>query len=266
MKAKYLLLLCCLWASLAARAQQWELLRSFPCGEVAAAAADVYGKLYLATAGGEIKSYSPEGKLLHTYSPRSASYFNSLEARGMQLWAFDENRQQLVYLDRFLNPVSNWQLPPGLFAYASALSPAAGNAVWVADVGDMQLKQWQTDTRQLSSFFRLHLLKQAPAEIKALKAHQHKLYLFSPEALYIFDRLGAFEQMLPLAEEWTSFSFADNDLLLLTTDKLLRISLYSGRAEKLSLPAGEGFKKVVYTNNTYYFFTHKQVQLYRLLP
>ena len=267
MKANYLLLVICLfWLNLPARAQQWELVRTFPVEAPTAVSADLQGTLYTATAGGEIKSYSPEGALLQTYSPRSASYFTSLEARsGMQLWAFDENRQQLLFLDRFLNPVSSKQLPPDVFGFASAVSPAAGNSLWVVDASDMQLKQWRTDTRQLLSRFRLNLLRKAPSEIKALKEYQHKLYLFSPEALYVFDNLGAFERSIPLVE-WLSFSFAEDTLLLLTADNLLRIPLYTGTENTLPLPGGQGYTRLLYSKGAFYFFTEEEVQVYRLLP
>jgi hypothetical protein len=266
MKAKYLLLAACLWLSLTGHAQQWDFVRTFPVEAPTAITADINGNLYLATKEGEVKSYSPEGVLLQTYSPQSASYFNSLEARSaMQLWAFDENRQQLLVLDRFLNQVSSQQLPPEVFGYASAAAPSAGNSLWVVDISDMQLKQWRTDTRQLISSFRLNLLKQPPTAVKALREYQHKLYLFSPERLYIFNRLSAYEQTLPLAE-WLSFAFAENDLLLLTTNKLLRISLYSGKTEILPLPATDNYKQLLFINGTYYFFTDKNVQAYRLLP
>ncbi len=267
MKAKCLvLLLACLWMSFAVHAQQWSPLPTYPTERLTAVSADMHGKVYLATAEGELKSYSPTGELLYTFSPQSASYFNSLEARsGMQIWAFDENRQQLHVFDRFLNQVSSQQLPPTVFGYASAASPAAGNALWVADISDMQLKQWRTDTRQLLSSFRLNLLKEPPTAIKALKEYQHKLYLFSPSRLYIFNQLGAYEQTLPLPE-WKSFTFADNHLLLLSTEGLRRISLYSGKTDHLPLPSEANYQLLLYANGLYYFFSDTQIETYRLLP
>lgn len=267
MKAKNALLLAgCLWLSLACHAQRWVPFRSFPTEDPTAVSADAHGKIYLATSLGEVKCYSPEGTLLQTYSPQSASYFSSLEVRsGMQVWAFDENRQQMLFLDRFMNPVSSRQLPADIFGYATAVSSSAGNSLWVADASDMQLKQWRTDTRQLVSSFRLNLLKEPPTEIKALKEYQHKLYLFSPEALYVFDRLGAYEQTIPLVD-WLSYTFVGNELLLLTEATLLRISLYSGKAEAIPLPADGSYKELLFIDKAYYFFSANEVQAYLLLP
>lgn len=267
MKAKKALLLWgCLWLSLACHAQQWFPFRTFPTEEPTAVSADAHGKIYLATSQGEVKCYSPKGTLLQTYSPQSASYFNSLEVRpGMQVWAFDENRQEMLFLDRFMNPVSSKQLPADVFGYATAVSSSAGNSLWVADGSDMQLKQWRTDTRQLVSSFRLNLLKEPPTDVRALKEYQHKLYLFSSDALFIFDRLGAYEQTMPLVD-WLSYTFAGNELLLLTEGELLRISLYTGESETIPLPAEGSYTDLLFIDKGYYFFSATGVEAYLLLP
>lgn len=266
MKRKYYLLIAGLWLSLSARAQQWELLRTFPVEAPVAVTADVHGQLYVATTKGEIVSYSPEGQPLYTFSPQSAGAFTALEApSGRQLWAFDENRQQLLFLDRFLNQLSSQQLPADVFSYVVAVTRAAGNAFWMADAGDMQLKQWNSNKGQLVSSIRLNLLDPSLTEIRALKEYQHRLYLFSPDKLLVFDQLGAFGQSIPLPA-WQAFSFAEDNVLLLTRENLIQLSIHSGEQASGPLPPIQGVEQLVFSKGVYYFFSESMAHAYRRVP
>lgn len=267
MRLRFSLLIAGLfWLTLPGRAQQWELLLAFPVEAPVAVTADVHGQLYLATARGELISYSPEGKPLYTFSPQSAGTYTTLEApSGRQLWAFDENRQQLLFLDRFLNQLSSRQLPLDVFNYVVATTRAAGNTFWMADAGDMQLKQWNSNSGQLVSSIRLSLLDPSLTEIQALKEYQHRLYLFAPGKLLIFDHMGAYQQSIPLPA-WKDFSFAGDSLLLLTKNSLIHLSIHSGEQELSPLPPSQTFGQLVYNKGIYYFFGKSRAYAYRLSP
>lgn len=269
MKHKQLLLLILLLIAgcpYILKAQTFELLFSFPVDPSVAVTSDTYGRLYLASHRGEISSYSPKGEFLHVYSPQSAAYFSTLDARGLQLAAFDENSQQLVFLDRFLNLLGSELLPPDLFSYATALSWSAGNSVWVADAGTLQLKKWKPGSRELEATINLSQFGQeGKLEIVALKEYQHKLYLFTTSQLYVFDRLGTYEKKLPLPE-WAAFSFAGDQLMLLTEQSLLRFPLYGGDPASLSLPEGRPFTHFQFGEGIYFFFKDGMATAWKLLP
>lgn len=247
--------------------QTFEFLYSFPVEPPVAVTADTYGNLYLSSQGSEIRSYTLTGDLQYTYSPQLAAYFTALDARaGLQLLAFDENSQQLVFLDRFLNLLSTKLLPPDLFSYATAISGSAGNTIWVADAGTLQLKKWKPGSLGLELSINLSQYGQESTfDIKSLKEYQHKLYLLTSNKLYVFDRLGTFEKMLPLPA-WTSYTFAGDQLLLLTNNALLRFPLYKGEPDSLPLPEGKAYTHLLYSEGIFLFFNEETAKAYRLLP
>ncbi|WP_017733339.1 hypothetical protein [Nafulsella turpanensis] len=270
MKLKALLLfgavyLSC-WSSLL-QAQTFQRLYAFHIEPPVTVAADTYGRIYVATREGEISSYTPTGELLYTYSPQSAAYYTALDAKaGLQIGSFDENSQQLLFLDRFLNLLSTERLPPDLFGYATALSWSAGNTLWVADAGSLQLKKWAPGRRELLTTVNLSQFGQESTfNIEALKEYQHKLYLFTQNRLYVFDCLGTFEKMLPLPE-WIHYTFADDQLLLLTADSLLRFPLYGGKPDSFALPEGGPYTHLLYSEEIYFFFNEEIATAYRQLP
>ena len=278
MKAEnWLLLLFCFFLVPELRAQDslsLQFLRSFSVPEQVAVSADGNGNIFLSTTAGEIRKYDHNGQLLNSYSPQSASYFSSLDGKpGMQLRAFDENNQQLVYLDRFLNQSgSTVQLSPEQFGFVSALTwSAAGNTVWIFDASDLQLKRWRTDLREIISSLKLsQLLLKEPLDVKMLYEHQHKLYMFTADKAFVFDQLGNYEKELSLPA-WTSVSFTGDHLLYLSGRKSLEmLHLYSGRTQKIPLAAEDkslAYQKVLAgKDGELYLFTPKKVDVYRFIP
>ncbi len=246
------------------------LLRSFPVPEQLAVSSDAGGNIVLSTSGGEIQKFSANGKLLHTYSPHSSGYLSILDARfTMQVRAFDENSQQIIYLDRFLNPAGSILLPPEQFSFISALAwSATGNTIWLYDASDMQLIRWQTGTRKIISTLKLNQFAgKRPFEVKMLFEHQHKLCLLGADKLLIFDQAGNFDREVPLPE-WQSATFSGEDLLCLTnTNTIERIHLYSGKRSEISTPAtSQSYRKIIAANGEFYLFTTKQADVYRLVP
>ena len=269
MKADKLFLLCFLYLTCSypqLQAQTFEPLYSFSVESPVAVTADTYGRLFIANQGGEIRSYSPTGDLLYVFSPQSAAYFSTLDARGLQLLAFDENSQQLVFLDRYLNELSTFLLPPDLFSYATAMSGSADHSIWLADAGILELKKWKPGSRELQTSINLsRFRKESSLEIVALKEYQHKLYLFTTRQLYVFDRLGTLEKALPLPV-WKSFSFAGNQLLLLTEQSLHRFPLYTGEVGSMLLPEGGPYTHFLFSEGIYYFFNEETATAYRQRP
>jgi outer membrane protein assembly factor BamB len=243
-------------------------MRSFPLEEEASlVSADAQGNIFIATPDGEIKKYTAAGQLLNTFSPQSANHFTVLQARStMQIMAFDENNQQLLFLDRFLNPVSSIELPFRELGYVSALTLAAGNTLWVADASAGKLRQWRFDTGQLLLSLNLNqLINAAALNIQALREYQHKLYLFSPGHVYVFDQLGNFEQefAIPPIE---AISFMGDQLIGLNDQKLVAINLYSGEEQHIALPGKKEYQQVLYSKGELYLFSRREADVYRPKP
>lgn len=263
-----LLLLLALSLSLELRAQELQLIRSFAVEEPEAVSADTQGNLFIASEGGEIRKYSPEGKLLNTYSPQSTSHFTALQARStMQIMAFDENNQQLLTLDRFLNLASSIQLPEQETGFVSALTWAAnGNTIWLADANARQLRQWRTDTRQLTLSLNLNQYVTAKRlEIKELREYQHKLYLISTDQVYVFDQLGNYERQFTIPPV-KAVTFMQNQLIGLDNKELTAIHLYSGERQNHSLPAGKSYSQLLYSKGTFILLGRQEADVYLPMP
>lgn len=267
MRLKSILLLLGLCLSLSLSAQELQVLRSFAIEEPEAVSADTQGNLFVATAGGEIQKYSAEGKLLNTYSPQSASHFTALQARStMQIMAFDENNQQLLSLDRFLNLASSTQLPDEETGFVSALAWTAGNSIWLADANARQLRQWRTDTRQFTLSLNLNqYMNAAELEIRELREYQHKLYLLSAEQVYVFDQLGNYERQFAIPP-LKAVTFMGDQLIGLNDDKLLAIHLYSGQEQSFLLEAGKDYSQLLHSKGLLYLFGRNEADVYRPMP
>lgn len=264
----WLLFLLALGLSLELQAQELQLIRSFAVEEPEAVSADTQGNIFMASEGGEIRKYTPEGELLNIYSPQSASHFTALQARStMQIMAFDENNQQLLTLDRFLNLASSIQLPEQETGFISALSWGAnGNTIWLADANARQLRQWRTDTRQLSLSLNLNqYVTTKRLEIKELREYQHKLYLISTEQVYVFDQLGNYERQFAIPPV-KAVTFMQDQLIGLGEQELAAIHLYSGERQNYSLPAGKSYSQLLYSKGVFILFGRQQADVYRPMP
>lgn len=248
-------------------AQVLELKRVFSVEAPITTSADGQGNIYLSTRGGEIKKYSPTGILIGTFSPQSAGSFNILDASSaLQLRAFNENSQTIVYLDRFLNQTASFQLPTELFPFANALCWSAGNTVWVANAADMELVRWRIDSREVVRTLQLNqFITDDRFEIKNLQEHQHKLYLFSSNLLYIFDQLGNYEKQVPLSP-WKSVAFSEHGIIMLGNTSLTLFDLYGTSERILPLPEGTQYEQLSYSKGEIYLFSKKEANIYGFTP
>lgn len=261
-------LLFSLLLSLTLSAQDLHFLRSFAIEEPQAVSADTQGNLFIASAAGsEIKKYTADGKLLNTYSPQSASHFTALQARStMQIMAFDENNQQLLSLDRFLNPVSSIQFPEDETGFINAVAWSAGNTIWLADASTLRLRQWRPDTRQFTLSINLNqLINTSALEILGLQEYQHKLYLLSSAHIYVFDQLGNYERQFAIPPI-KAITFMGDQLIGLGDRKLLAIHLYSGQEQSFELAKNNSYSQLLYSKGALYLFSRKQADVYRPMP
>lgn len=268
MKLRFLLILFIFGIREAAVAQSLELLRVFPVEEAIAVSADPQGNIYLSLKKGEIQKYNQKGLLLHTYSPQSAGIFNVIDgSSALQVKAFSENSQSIVYLDRFLNQTASFRLPGSRFNFVSALCWSAGNTVWLADAAEMQLVRWNTETREESRTLNLNqFIRGEIFEINLLKEHQHKLYLFSAEQLYLFDQLGNYEMQVPLLP-WKSIAFSEEEIILLGKDGLTFLNLYNFKEKRIPLPEAETeYRHVSYSRGEVCLFNLQEAHIYRTKP
>lgn len=250
------------------QAQTLELQRSFPVRNQLATSSDAQGNIYLSTPDGEIVKYNAAGIPLQTYSPQTAGSFRVLDAsQSMQILAFDENRQQLVFLDRFMNQVGSKALPSEHFSFVSALTWSRGNSLWLIDATKLQLVKWKTDIREPGLSLPLSRYTDEPSlEIKLLKEHQHRLYLLSPDRAYVFDQLGNYEKQLILPE-WKSATFSNDQLFLLGNKQLEILHLYSGKRSSILLPeSATPYQHLLLNKGEVYLFEKLQAYVYLLRP
>lgn len=267
MKIKLLFLLFSFGLLNSSLAQSLQLKGAFPVEEPVAVSADAQGHIYLSVKEGEIKKYNFRGLLLYTYSPPSAGSFNVLDgSSSLQIKAFSENSQTIVYLDRFLNQTAGFQLPSDRFRYVTALSWSAGNTLWLADAGERELVRWRTETQEVMQTLNLNqFISEDNFEVSLIKEHQHKLYLFSTNRLYVFDQLGNYETQVPLAS-WKGVTFAENEVIILGADTLTFLDLYSFQERKIVVPAEKDYGHLSFSKGEIFLFSPQEAHIYRLVP
>lgn len=265
-KLLYLFLcFCCFHGILSA--QSLELVSIFPVDAPTAVSADNQGHVYIATREGEIKKHNLRGLLLYTFSPQSAGFFNVVDgSSSMQVKAFSENSQSIVYLDRFLNETARFRLPTDPFSYISSLCWSAGNTIWLAGTAEMQLAKWSVDTREVLRTINLNqFITGDNFEISMIKEHQHKIYLFSPDRLYIFSQPGNYEKQIPL-EEWKGVAFSEKEIIMLGNESLTFLELYGVGKRKIPLPAEKYYSHITFSKGDILLFSRQEAHIYRSKP
>lgn len=268
MKIKLLFLfLSFCWLPGTLPAQSLELAGVFPVDSPTAVSADNQGHVYIATREGEIKKYNARGLLLYTFSPQSAGFFNVIDgSSSMQVKAFSENSQTIVYLDRFLNETARFRLPTDPFSYVSPLCWSAGNTIWLAGTAEMQLVKWSVDTREVLRTINLNqFITGDNFEISLIKEHQHKIYLFSPDRLYVFGQPGNYEKQVPL-ETWKGVAFSDKEIIILGNETLTLLELYGAEKRKIPLPAEKDYNHITFSKGNTLLFSNQEAHIYRFKP
>jgi hypothetical protein len=245
-------------------AQQWHLVQSQPIHQPQVISLDRLGQVYVADNQSNLFKFSPQGKLLFTYSPAQRGRLAVVEAwNPVKILLFYEDRQQILLLDRFLTPITTIRLndlSTGLIRLATL---GSDDQFWIFNESDFTLSK--VDPRYPDSRLQTNLnqiLNNAPYDFRLLREYQNNVYLVDRNTgIYIFDNMGNYRKHLPV-KGMSSLGFKGDEGYYLQDNQLVFFNLYTHQQRTLPLPAGKSYQQVLIGDKTAYLFTGTHLDIY----
>ena len=256
-------------ASAAPTVAPWKLLRVIKLPNPGAASLDRRGALYVADADNNLRQYGPEGLPLNTYAPAQPGHVAQVEAWNVaSTLVFNDDRQQLVLLDRFLALISEVRLGDVLDGTVRVATLAPDNNIWLLDESTLTLREIDPNTLRAVQSTPLDLLiGRSRPDFRFIRQYQNNIYLVDRSTgVYVFDNLGNYKKKLPFPG-LSMVGFRGDELYFLEAGALRFFHLYNQTERRVVLPIGVDPAAVrqVLVGETYaYIFTAAGVTVYQM--
>ena len=253
----------------AATATPWKLLRLIKLPNPGAASLDRRGALYVADADNNLRQYGPEGLPLNTYAPAQPGHVAQVEAWNVTTTLiFNDDRQQLVLLDRFLAPIAEVRLADYLDGTVRVATLAPDNLIWLLDESNLVLREFDPNTLRLVQNTPLDLIiGRSRPDFRFIRQYQNNIYLVDRSTgVYVFDNLGNYKKKLPFTG-LGAIGFRGDELYYLDAGAIHFFHLYTLAERRVALPAGldpSAVRQVLVGETYAYIFTAAGVAVYQL--
>ena len=247
----------------------WKLLRLIKLPNPGAASLDRRGALYVADADNNLRQYGPEGLPLNTYAPAQPGHVAQVEAWNVtSTLVFNDDRQQLVLLDRFLALISEVRLADVLDGTVRVATLAPDNFIWLLDESTLTLREFDPNTlRPVQSTPLDLLIGRSRPDFRFIRQYQNEIYLVDRSTgVYVFDNLGNYKKKLPFPG-LSTVGFRGDELYFLEAGAIRFFHLYTQVERRVALPAdvAAGAVRQVLVGAAYaYVFTALGVAVYQL--
>ena len=256
-------------ATTAATATSWKQLRLIKLPNPGAASLDRRGALYVADADNNLRQYGPEGLPLNTYAPAQPGHVAQVEAWNVTTTlVFNDDRQQLVLLDRFLAPITEVRLADYLDGTVRVATLAPDNVIWLLDESNLVLREFDPNTLRLVQSTPLDLIiGRSRPDFRFIRQYQNNIYLVDRSTgIYVFDNLGNYKKKLPFTG-LGAIGFRGDELYYLDAGAIHFYHLYTQAERRVVLPAGldPATVRQVLVGETYaYIFMATGIAVYQL--
>lgn len=253
----------------ASPAAPWKLLRLIKMPNPGAASLDRRGALYVADADNNLHQYGPEGLPLNTYAPTQPGHVAQVEAWNVtSTLLFNDDRQQLVLLDRFLALIAEVRLADYLDGTVRVATLAPDNRIWLLDESSLVLREFDPSTQRLIQNTPLDLLiGRSRPDFRFLRQYQNNTYLVDrTTGVYVFDNLGTYRKKLPFVG-LNMVGFRGDELYYFDSGVIHFFHLYNLSERRVVLPAGvapDAVRQVLVGEAFAYIFTAAGVAVYQL--
>lgn len=259
MKLSLTILLCFLANSLLL-SQTLEKTYSFDLGySPTAASIDRQGYLYFSNNQGAIDKLDKKGNQIYHYSPQKQGAPTLIDAwQGLRTFVYYQNFQEYILLDRFLNASERYSINSNQISDFSGLVTLANdNNLWILNNQELSLKKIDINNRELLIDNQLNLSLDIEAwNIKFIRSYQNYLFIGdAKEGIFVFDNLGNYSEKIT-GQGIDFFTFAGDDIVFLSDQKLQMIHLYNKTKREISLP-DLPYQFVLMENNQI-FLVHNQ--------
>ena len=248
---------------------EYTLVRLIKLPNPGAASLDRRGALYVADADNNLRQYGPEGLPLNTYAPAQPGHAAQVEAWNVTTTlVFNDDRQQLVLLDRFLVPITEVRLADYVDGTIRAATLAPDNRIWLLDESNLVLREFDPNTLRVVQNTPLDLLiGRSRPDFRFLRQYQNNTYLVDRSTgIYVFDNLGNFKKKLPFTG-LSTVGFLGDELYYLDAGAIHFFHLYTLVERRVALPAGVdpgAVRQVLVGPGGLYIFTALGIAVYQV--
>ena len=249
-------------------AAPWKFVRLIKLPNPGAASLDRRGALYVADADNNLRQYGPEGLPLNTYAPTQPGHVAQVEAWNVtSTFVFNDDRQQLILLDRFLAPITEVRLADVLDGTVRVATLAPDNRIWLLDESNLVLRELDPNTQRLVQNTPLDLLiGRSRPDFRFLRQYQNNTYLVDRNTgIYVFDNLGTYKKKMPIVG-LNTVGFRGDELYYLDGGAVCFFHLYNLTERRVGLPAGVepgGVRQILVGESFAYIFTAMGVAVYQ---
>ncbi|MBF9236292.1 hypothetical protein I2I05_02680 [Hymenobacter sp. BT683] len=246
----------------------WKFVRLIKLPNPGAASLDRRGALYVADADNNLRQYGPEGLPLNTFAPTQPGHAAQVEAWNVTtVMVFNDDRQQLVLLDRFLALITEVRLGDFLDGMIRAATLAPDNRIWLLDESSLVLREFDPNTLRLVKNTPLDLIiGRTRPDFRFLRHYQNNLYLVDKvTGVYVFDNLGNYKKKIPVVG-LNTVGFRGDELYYFDAGAIHYFHLYNLTERRVALPAGVApadVQQVLLGESYAYIFTATGVAVYQ---
>jgi|GEM_PF-521407 len=249
-------------------AAPWTFLRFIKLPNPGAASLDRRGALYVTDADNNLRQYGPEGLALNTYAPAQPGHIALVEAWNItNVLIFNDDRQQLVLLDRFLTPITEVRLADYVDGMVRTATLAPDNHIWLLDESNLVLREFDPTTLRLIQNTPLDLIiGRSRPDFRFLRQYQNNTYLVDrTTGVYVFDNLGTYKKKLPFVG-LSTVGFRGDELYYFDANAVHFFHLYNLSERRVALPTGvdpSTVRQVLVGESYAYIFTPLGVSVYQ---
>lgn len=191
-------------------------------GEIADAAVDNLGNIYLLSSGDQLKKYNSNGDSVAVYNNvrRFGKLYSMDVSNPLKLLLFYKDFSSIVILDRLLAARSSVDLRRNNLLQVTAMSLSYDNNIWVFDAFDNKLKKINEEGQVLLETPDLRIVFSQSIAPKQIIDQNNGVYLYDPaNGVYVFDQLGAFKRKIPITG-WSNVGITDRYIMGISNSSL----------------------------------------------
>ena len=218
--------------------------------EITAFSLDRTGNIFTAHKEGRINKFSLKLDSLNSYSPSKVGNISLLEAwHGFQIYAFYDEFQEYVLLDRFLTRDTRYELGPKIDGFLTVSTISSDQNLWAVEENQLRLLKINTRLREADLQIPLEpVLGFSDHEFVFIREYQNLLFLIDKlSGIYVFDNLGNYLRKID-QPGLTYCSFYKEKLIYTSNTSLQIIDLYQNARQTIELPSSAYLGALAYNN------------------
>jgi len=177
----------------------YHLIRTVPIRNPVSVSLDRNHHIYISDLDGNINKFNSVGDLLLNYSPQKIGKISLLEGWfSVRVFAFYQDYQEFLYLDRFLTPTPVYTITQDLVGFARVATLGNDDNIWILDDSDISLKKLDKNVQFLILNVQLNtVLKDPDHDINFMREYQNQLFINNAnEGIMVFDNLGNYKYLI----------------------------------------------------------------------